>query len=253
MAVCVWDFTASCAEVTKDEMDVFVKKWCKKWCFQKEKGASGFEHWQGRVSLKVKERLGTLRKKLVAHWSKTSNAARNDDFYACKEDTRVDGPWKDSDPYVPCQIAKVTELKPWQEEIKRICERPDERSIHLVFDPKGCVGKSTIGFWLHDHGIARRVPPINDLKEMMGLICCAPTCRAYIFDMPRALKKEKMYQFWSAIEEIKNGYAYDTRYSFKEKRFDSPAVVVFTNTMPDLNLMSEDRWVIHTIVNDDLH
>jgi len=59
--ICVWDFTISVdkvdnLEVLKDKLKIH----CKKWIFQQEKGISGYEHYQGRVSLKVKARKGAV-------------------------------------------------------------------------------------------------------------------------------------------------------------------------------------------------
>jgi hypothetical protein len=56
-----------------------------------------------------------------------------------------------------------------------------------------------------------------------------------------------MFQFYSAVETIKDGYAYDDRYSFKEKVFDCPNIWIFCNVLPDLNLLSMDRWKIWDI------
>jgi len=55
----------------------------------------------------------------------------------------------------------------------------------------------------------------------------------------------------AAIEEIKNGYAYDDRYRFQEAMFEPPHVWVFTNTMPDTKLLSLDRWKFWTITDDN--
>lgn len=66
----------------------------------------------------------------------------------------------------------------------------------------------------------------------------------YIFDIPRALDKKQQKQFYAGIESIKDGYAYDDRYKFREKWFDSPIVWVFTNVLPDMNYLSSDRWKI---------
>jgi len=63
-----------------------------------------------------------------------------------------------------------------------------------------------------------------------------------MFDMPRAMNKDRLYQFYAAIETIKDGYAYDDRYHFTEKVFDCPNIWIFTNRMPDTTLLSTDRW-----------
>ena len=57
-AVAVWDFTISMDKVGSEDLVFWLKKFCKKYSFQGEKGAGpgGYEHWQGRISLKVKAR-----------------------------------------------------------------------------------------------------------------------------------------------------------------------------------------------------
>jgi hypothetical protein len=68
--------------------------------------------------------------------------------------------------------------------------------------------------------------------------------------MPRALKKDKLGGFYSAIETVKDGYAYDDRYNFTEKIFDCPVIWVISNTLPDFSLLSRDRWKLWEITDD---
>lgn len=113
---CTWDFTWFPSYVTKEELkgiepgdlddcdagrkeiEDFLKQHCKKWCYQLELSASGSHHYQGRVSLKEKSRLAGLVKLWKGpHFSMTSNENRTNNFYVEKTDTRIDGPWKDTD------------------------------------------------------------------------------------------------------------------------------------------------------------
>jgi hypothetical protein len=68
--------------------------------------------------------------------------------------------------------------------------------------------------------------------------------------MPRAIKKDRLYGFYSAIETIKDGYAYDDRYKFKEKVFDCPNIWIFSNILPNSKLLSSDRWRIWEVDNN---
>jgi len=61
------------------------------------------------------------------------------------------------------------------------------------------------------------------------------------------MRKNALGDLYSGIEVIKNGVAYDKRNYPKKSRFTRPRVFVFTNELPRLDLMSKDRWVIHTI------
>ena len=55
--MCVWDFTIPNDNIKKEVLIEKLNKHCKDWTFQGEKGKTGYLHWQGRLSLKVKLRL----------------------------------------------------------------------------------------------------------------------------------------------------------------------------------------------------
>lgn len=228
--------------VEVDEMKEFLKRIAKKWCFQLEKGAkSGKEHYQGRVSLKLKsrtpERLGDIR------YFVTSNINSDNDFYVCKDETRIDGPWRDDDVYIPKQIREITELFPWQKEVIERCQKWEPRLVNVIIDKDGCIGKSIlVGKICCELKCGRSIPPLANYKELMGMVMCMPVSKCYLIDMPRALDKSKQEEFYSAIEKIKDGHVWDNRYNFKERWFDSPAVWVFCNKKPNCQLLSVDRW-----------
>ncbi len=73
--------------------------------------------------------------------------------------------------------------------------------------------------------------------------------RLYLIDFPRAANAATCAGFWSAMESIKNGWAWDDRYKFKEIYFDCPNVWVFTNTLPDERVLTGDRWAVWVIVD----
>lgn len=246
-----YDFTASCA--SNDQADVVSKliESCKMWCFQREKGAStGFEHFQGRFSLKVKARLTAVAKKFPGwHLSVTSKVNAGNNFYVTKEDTRIEGPWSSEDEvttYIPRQIREIKQLYPWQEQVIADAEadRFDTRSINVIVDTSGNHGKSILKTWIEVKGIGCALPYANDYRDLMRAVMDRPTRRLYIVDMPRAIKKEQLFQFYSGIEDIKNGVAWDDRYHFRQKFFDCPNIWVFTNTIPDFSLLSRDRWIL---------
>ena len=94
------------------------------------------------------------------------------------------------------------------------------------------------------------MPPINDAKELIQVAC--DICKSkeirdpspIFIDLPRAMRKSELGGVFTAIEQIKKGKLYDTRYRYTEWWIDSPAIWVFTNVLPDLNSLSLDRWVI---------
>ena len=82
--------------------------------------------------------------------------------------------------------------------------------------------------------------------------CCMGVSpqKCYLIDIPRAMKKDKLASFYSGLEALKNGVMYDKRFHFKKRRIDRPQVIVFTNTLPDWDLMSRDRWQVWRMLPD---
>lgn len=262
--VCSYDFRYSVHRVdlpdlTSDDILAKLSGIAKKFTFQLEEGDSGYLHYQGRLSL-IKKRRKFEALKLFGvmppnYFEPTCNPEyiTGDSFYQLKEDTKLEGPWSDTDEvvYVPRQIREINSLRPFQQQIVDSLFDWDTRSINYVFDPVGNNGKSILIGWVRAHRLGRVLPPMNDCKDMMRMICDMPTSRSYIVDMPRCMNKEKLFGFYSAIEMLKDGYAYDDRYAFKEKIFDSPNVWIFGNNVPDTNLLSADRWKIWTISDEN--
>lgn len=253
----VYDFRYTAGDYTPNDIIGFIKKYAKKYVFQKEKGDTGYIHYQGRLSLIKKRRVAAIKKiwynsdvPMPNYLEPTvTEEHRRVAFYCMKEDTRIEGPWSDRDepPYIPRQIREVQQLRPFQNTIVSKVDEWDKRTINVIYCQSGNMGKSILVGYLRAHRLARALPPVNDYKDLLRMVCDLPTSRCYLFDMPRSLNKDRLYQFFSAVETIKDGYAYDDRYSFTEKVFDCPNIWIFTNTMPDLNMVSLDRWKIWTI------
>jgi hypothetical protein len=229
-----------------------LKEWCKKWVFQKECGeVSGFVHYQGRFSLKAKQRKHTLLSRMP--WpeisiSPTSCGNKDNDFYVTKLDTRVDGPWKDSDKvvFLPDHL-KVDNWHPWQKVVIDSLPNKAGRHVNMVVDKTGNHGKSTLVGNLECNHLAVDIPFCNDHRDIMRMVMNQEKLGCYFVDMPRAVGKDKLRQLFAGIESIKNGYAYDDRYHFKKEYFQQPHVWVFSNCDPDISFLSVDRWKLWSI------
>lgn len=99
-------------------------------------------------------------------------------------------------------------------------------------------------------GLAYEVPPFRLMEDIMQCAMGVKAQKCYIIDMPRALKKDKLSEFYSGLECLKNGVCYDKRYSFKKRRMDRPQIAVFTNVEPCWAYMSLDRWEIYDMKPD---
>lgn len=253
--VSVWDFTIGSEYIELDDLKGILSEHCKKWAFQLEKGSeTDYEHYQGRISLKVKARLGKIIKLFNIkefHFTPTSTQNMGNDFYVIKEDTRINGPWKDTDVvrYIPRQVREIQQLYPWQQYVINDADVWDTRTINIIYDPKGHQGKTILKTYIGSHGIGRAIPYVNDYRDMLRIVMDTPKVKLYIIDIPRAITKDRSFQFWSAVETLKDGHAYDDRYCFKEEYFDCPNIWIYMNEIPDNNLLSKDRWKIW-VIND---
>lgn len=254
---CVWDFTLWVERhgIKRElsQMKSFLNTIAKKWTFQLElSGENKLEHYQGRFSLKVGTRRPQVEQLFEKefeggfHTNKTAKINMNNTFYVMKEDTRISGPWSDTDPqetYHPRHIRKVEgNWYPWQKSIIADCEKIDDDIINVVIDINGLNGKTSLVHYIDIIGLGLVVPPLNDYKQLMEYCMSFTPRRAYLIDMPRAIGKDHLYQFFSAIETIKGGFMFNTRYSGKRIFFDRPIVWIFTNQVPDMSLLSKSRW-----------
>lgn len=258
-ALAIFDFTLPADDFTSDDVIKGLSRIAKHWCFQLETSDTGYVHYQGRVSLIKRRRVGKaiklFKEKDVfkkVHLSPSSTASGTSMCYVMKDDTRTSGPWKDTDPkvlYVPRHIAEVKTLRPFQADILKMATVYDTRKVDMIYCPNGNKGKSILIGKARALGL-RCLPPVFDYKDILRMVYCMPTSLAYFVDMPRAMKQDKMAGFFAGLETIKDGYCYDDRYTFKEKTFDAPRIFVFTNKLPDQGHLSTDRWNLWTITND---
>lgn len=233
----------------------------KSYTFQQERGDGGYEHWQGRLSLfKRRRKMAALHLfpegKRPQYLEPTSNTEflKGDAFYMMKVDTRIDGPWTDKDlepPPLTAQMELLNKwgLRPWQLTLRSMATEFDLRAIDLIYCPNGNNGKSLFSEHMEYVQLAEEIPPFRLMDDIFQWVASRPIQKCYIVDMPRGMKKDRLGDFYSGLEVIKNGVAFDKRYSAKKKRFTRPRIFVFTNQLPVFSLMSIDRWNIWTITD----
>lgn len=260
--VAVYSFRHTQSKIEVEALKKWCRKWGKTWVFQVEQGDTGYAHYQGRISLCKKRTVAAAKAMMLEAGflpeyfePESTTVSKGDAFYQTKEDTRVDGPWSDKDPkpaYIPRQIREISSLFPWQQHIVDNRDVWDTRHIDIIIDEHGSTGKSTLKTYVKAHGLGRFIPYVNDYKDMMRMIMDCPKERLYIIDIPRAMPKERMFQFFAGIETLKDGYAYDDRYHFRDELFDCPNIWVFTNMVPDNSMLSKDRWRLWEISEGSL-
>jgi hypothetical protein len=254
-----WDLTVSAGGTDMEQLKRFYEDNCSKWVFQKERGEeTGFLHFQCRFTLKNKTRWTNLRDRLHEelgiygfHLTATSKNCikKDEDYYVTKEKTRIEGPWKNEDTSIPSFYRNAT-LKPWQQEIVQEIEQyvTEGRQINLIVNTRGNEGKSFLSNYLRAHKKIYLIPPLDDYKDVMQYMMCRYNDdKAVFIDVPRGLSEKTGKQFYSAIETIKGGFLYDTRYRGRDMIINPPCIYVFCNYFPNRNFLSWDRWNVREL------
>jgi hypothetical protein len=247
--------------LTAQKLILKIRGWFKVFVFQLEQGESGYKHWQCRGKLHTSQRPGTLVSKLSKldgpKWLAVAPTScptyGNSDFdYVMKEDTRLEGPYKDTDYKEPQVLTSLVReyienvekngAYKWQKQTDVMRADINTRSVNIIVDYSGNSGKSSYTAYARYTETSIVPPQADNIKEQMGIIMGLPTGKSYIFDLPRGVDIKGMKAFFGAIETLKNGVAYDGRYTFTQRIFDPPSITVFCNALPPLESLSKDRW-----------
>lgn len=254
-AISVYDLSLSLEHNTFETIKKVLSEWCTKWCFQKEKADAGYEHWQLRFSLTKKRRHQEIAPRLAmaglkfhdSALSPTSTSGVKTGFsYVMKADTRIEGPWADTDvERVELRCVKYLEehgLEPWMDEIVTQMKTWDHRFINVFIDKTGNCGKTTFEDYLEYKELAFPIWYDPNIARMSECAFANVGRTAYTIGLPKALNKKEMTDFWNFVERLKDGRVQDGRFKFKRARMERPHVWIFTNEIPRLHEMSMDRW-----------
>jgi len=239
-----------------------------KWIFGKEIGKKcGTPHLQGFIYFKNARSWNNMKKLLPdrCHIEGSKGNCEDNYIYCSKEgnfETNIEPKNK------AIEISKFKKLvlkkyenviwKKWQQDILDKCnEIPDDRTINWYYDHDGNIGKSFLAKYL----LLRKNVTIvsgknNDIK--FGVKCFINEYEKIctddepiiiiIIDIPRSMNDFVSY---SAIEEIKNGCFFSGKYESDSCIFPNPHVFCFSNNLPEVKKLSNDRWNIVNI-NEEL-
>jgi len=239
--------------VEPENLHSLLKSCCKEFFFQLEEGESGenpigYLHYQGCFSLNDKMRRSGIKDILGIKYihlepCENWNALKK---YSTKVETRIDGPWD-----INSSFLKTLEiLRPWQQSVKTYCTEsvPNDRTINWIVDPPGNKGKTQfIKFMTIKHNATPLISGRGgDVARCLGdnpIIC--------LVNVPRTAENSGTFNY-TILEQIKDGLVFDSKYESRVRVFNSPHIWVFANWPPNLSTMSQDRWVLWTITNDNI-
>lgn len=201
-------------------------------------------HLQGYVEFKNQKVLEVLKKiNNKIHWEKCRGNREQNIAYCSKGGITFGN-------LVKKKLKIIEELKDWQREVVEITnQEPDDRKILWYVDIEGNKGKTALCKYLVvNKGALYLTGKCADIKYGItqyitekNIVDCPPI----LMDFTRDVEEYVSYQ---AIEAIKNGIFYNTKYESKMITYNSPHVIIFANFFPDITKLSSDRWVIRELV-----
>lgn len=158
--------------------------------------------------------------------------------------------------YVRGSVLKLSQLYPWQQSIYNILQRkPSDRVIMWIHDGGlGNVGKSALSRLLVMTCGAIRVGDGRPTSLTHAIAYYTYDSKTYppiiLVDVPRSSRHKIDY---STLENLKDCLIFTDRYDAKcVIGKNHPHLIIFSNSYPDIEKFSDDRWCIFKIQNNKL-
>lgn len=238
---CFTFFVNDDGEPSASQLSQLISVHSKEYGFQLEEAPTTKKlHYQGWLSLKNKEYMQTVCNILPSAHIEPMKDIWKSKKYCSKEESRVAGPWDQTSIFI--ETIDRNHFYDWQHKCYEILMRkPNNRTIHWVYEPKGNCGKTAFCKYMavHNGAIVFNNAPTKDIAFALP---AAP--RIVLFNMSRSSENRFNY---NAVEAIKDGLIFSPKYEGRMKIFDSPHVMIFANFEPEYNALSIDRWCIYRI------
>lgn len=220
--------------------------------FQLERGSDGDNlHYQGAVQFKNQVSFSTLKQHHGSiHWERCANYDKAK-RYCTKEETRVSGPWsKGLNLPKPISLIPIDSYNAFQTHVIGLAgECVNDRTIYWFWERSGGVGKTALSKILAiRYGALVVSGKASDIKYAVSkYIDSGKELKVVVFHFVRSVENFVSYD---AIESIKDGLFFNSKYECNMYVFNSPHIFCFANFEPDYDKLSEDRWVVKNISKD---
>lgn len=146
----------------------------------------------------------------------------------------------------PRLVPDGSTLRPWQQNLHNVLTQDcdDDRSILFYVDEEGNKGKSWFcRYMLQNHEATVQMLGVGRVTDLAYMI--DPEKKIFLIDCERSSSEFLQYR---VLEQLKNRIVTSTKYTATMKilRF-VPHVVVFMNEQPDMEKLSQDRYIVTNI------
>lgn len=217
--------------------------------FQEEIGESGTYHIQGCFRVKNPMAFKNIKKFMPRAHIEKCKSWKSSVKYCCKDETRKpDGKiWNSKDIKLPVKIRDIIKSKganKFQEKILKLIQeqkmKEDDRTVNWVFDKKGNIGKTALvrHICLTENALLVGGKKNDILYGVSSWIEKKESLDILLINLAR----DKDMVSYEAIEVIKDGIFYNSKYESGMCIFNPPVVIVFANCEPDYDTLTKDRW-----------
>lgn len=235
-----YTFTVFNYETIEEELNRQLKNVCKKYLYGRETCPStNKKHLQGFLHLKKAMRITELKLIGKPHLESCKGDEDSNIQYCSKEGDVVKYGF-------PKELKLITPSHQWELEILEILKtEPNNRLVHWYWSEEGGIGKSQFCKYLVATMSCVFIDEGKKSDIMFSIMeADMDKCNTVLFDVPRDNGNNVSYK---SIESIKNGMIYSPKYESKYKLFNSPHIIIFANKPPQLEKLSNDRWVVKEI------
>lgn len=231
-----------------------------KWIVAAETGARGYKHWQMRFQWRKPEQLpegqeiAWLRMEFIKILPSLKRsihieiATASDAWAYESKEGRYIASW-DSFDTLKLRFGKP---KDRQKGVLQALQATNDRQVVVWYDKEGNAGKSWYVSYLVETGQAYFTPSyLTSVKDVVQAVASQAKedrkhgwrPRPYlVIDIPRSWKWST--ELYTGIEALKDGLIMDPRYQAERVNIRGTKVLICTNTMPKLDKLSADRWII---------
>lgn len=238
-------------EKVLEEFKAYAKLECEKYTFQEEKGAEGTPHIQAALYFKSQRLFSAIKKKWPTAHIEKAKSWKALEAYCRKVDSRA-GPVVTNMQRAKDPLEGKT-LFTWQHDlVQKIKGEPDDRKITWIVNNGGGIGKTQLAkhlclsypgevLYVNGAGADVRYGVTKFIEDGGHLRTC-------IFGFTKSMESRVSYE---ALEQVKDGIFYNTKFESKMVIYDPPHVIVFSNWLPDRSKLSADRWDVIVIDTED--